>query len=95
MAQNEEPNTKGDGGAKDDSYSCEPTETVGNEVMPSGCGEILIAETRKSNKDEQPKNREPELEERAPMAEKAIRERKKKEDENWKKRKSGKQKIKG
>ena len=37
--------------------------TVGNEVMRSGCGEILIAETRKSDKDEQPNNREPELEE--------------------------------
>ena len=32
--------------------------------MHGGCGEILIAETRKSNKDEQPNNREPELEER-------------------------------
>ena len=62
MAQNEEPNTKGDGGAKDDSYNGEAMEIVRNEVMQSGCGEILIAETRRSNKDEQPNNREPELE---------------------------------
>ena len=34
--------------------------------MRSGCGKILIAETRKSKKDEQPDNREPELEEREP-----------------------------
>ena len=64
MAQNEELNTKGHGGAKDDSDSREVVETVGNEVMRSGCGEILIAEMRKSKKDEQPDNREPELEER-------------------------------
>ena len=64
MAQNEELNTKGDGGVKDDSDSHEAMETVRNEVMHSECGEILIVETRKSNKDEQPNNREPELEER-------------------------------
>ena len=64
MAQNEELNTKGDGGAKDNSDSREAMETVRNEVMYSGCGEILIAEMRKSNKDEQPNSREPELEER-------------------------------
>ena len=45
MAQNEELNTKGFYGVKDDV-------------------EILIANTRKSKKDEQPNNREPELEER-------------------------------
>ena len=64
MAQNEELNTKGDSGAKDDSDSREAMETIRNEVMHSGCGEILIAETRKLKKDEQPDNREPELEER-------------------------------
>ena len=64
MAQNEEPNTKGDGGAKDDGGSLEVVETVRNEVLRSGFGEIAVSETRKSNKDEQPKNREPELEER-------------------------------
>ncbi|XP_022974002.1 uncharacterized protein LOC111472622 [Cucurbita maxima] len=64
MAQNEEPNTKGDGGTKDDGGSLEVVETVRNEVIRSGFGEIAVSETRKSNKDEQPKNREPELEER-------------------------------
>ena len=64
MVQNEELNTKGDGGVKDDSNSREAMKTVKNEVMHRGCGEILIVETRKSNKDEQPNNREPELEER-------------------------------
>ena len=64
MAQNEELNTKGHGGAKDDGDSHEVVKTVGNKVMRSWCGEILIAETRKSKKDEQLDNREPELEER-------------------------------
>ena len=64
MAQNEELNTKEDSGAKDDSDSREAMETIRNEVMHSGCGEILILETKKSNKDEKPNNREPELEER-------------------------------
>ena len=50
--------------AKDDGDSHEVVETVGNEVMRSGCGEILIAEMRKSKKDNQPNNREPEREER-------------------------------
>ena len=48
MAKNEEPNTKGDGGMIDDSNGCEAMETVRNEVMHSGCGEILIAETRRN-----------------------------------------------
>ena len=56
--------TKEHGGAKDDGYSREVVETIGNEVMRCGCGEILIAETRKLKKDEQPNNRETELEER-------------------------------
>ena len=64
MAQNEEPNTKEHGGAKDDGNSRAGVEIVGNEVMRSECGEILIAETRKTKKDEQLNNREPELEER-------------------------------
>ena len=64
MAQNEELNTKGHGSVKDDGDSREMVETVGNEVMCNGCGEILIAETRKSKKDEKPDNREPELKER-------------------------------
>ena len=64
MAQNEEPNTKGDGGAKDDGGSLEVVETVGNEVIRSGFGEIAVSEMRKLDKDEQPNNREPELEER-------------------------------
>ena len=64
MTQNEEPNTKGDDDAKDNSDSREVMETIRNEVMRSGCDEILIVETRKSNKNEQPNNREPELEER-------------------------------
>ena len=46
------------GSAKDDGNSREVVETVGNEVMRSRCGEILIAETRKLKKDEQPNNRE-------------------------------------
>ena len=46
-AQNEEPNTKGDGGAKDDSDSLEAVEIVRNEVIRSGFGEIAISETRK------------------------------------------------
>ena len=33
-------------------------------MIRSGFGEIMVSETRKSKKDEQPKNREPELEER-------------------------------
>ena len=64
MAQNEELNTKGDSGAKDDGDSREVVETMTNEVMLSRCGKILIAEMRKLNKDEQLNNREPELEER-------------------------------
>ena len=64
MAQNEELNTKGDGGAKDDGGSLEVVETVGNEVIRSGFGEIAVSEMRKLDKDEQPNNREPELEER-------------------------------
>ena len=39
-------------------------ETVRNEVIRSGFCAIAVSETRKSNKDEQLKNREPELEER-------------------------------
>ena len=39
-------------------------ETVRNEVIRSGFGEIVVSKTRKSKKDEQPDNREPELEER-------------------------------
>ena len=61
MAQNEELNTKGHGGANDDGDNREAVKTIGNEVMCSGCGEILIAEMRKSKKDEPPDNREPEL----------------------------------
>ena len=64
MAQNEKLKTKEHGGTKDDGDSCEVVETVGNEVMRSGCGKILIAEMRKSKKDEQLNNRELELEER-------------------------------
>ena len=64
MAQNEESNTKGDSSVKDDGDSREVVEVVGNEVIRSGFGEIAISKTRKSKKDEQPKNREPELEER-------------------------------
>ena len=52
MTQNEEPNTKGDGGAKDNSDSREVMETIRNEVMHSGCDKILIVETRKLNKNE-------------------------------------------
>ena len=87
MAQNEEPNTKGDGGAKDDGDSLEAVETIANEVMRSGCGEILIVETRKSKKDEQLDKREPQLEERElQWLEKKIRGRKKKKDENGKRK---------
>ena len=53
MAQNEDLNTKEHSGAKDDGDNREVVETVENEVMCSGCGEILIAETRKLKKDEQ------------------------------------------
>ena len=54
----------GHGSAKDDDDSREMVETIGNEVIHNGCGEILMAETRKSKIDEQPDNREPKLEER-------------------------------
>ena len=64
MTQNEELKTKEHDGAKDDGDSREVVKTVGNEVIRSGFGEILIAETRKTKKDEQPDNRDPELEER-------------------------------
>ena len=64
MAQNEELKTKEHGNAKDDGDSREAMETVGNEVIRNRFGEILIVETRKSKKDEQWDNREPELEER-------------------------------
>ena len=64
MAQNEELNTKEHDGAKDDGDSREEVETIDNEVTHSGCGEILIVETRKLKKDEQLDNKEPELEER-------------------------------
>ena len=64
MAQNEEPNTKGDDGAKDDGGSLEVVETVRNEVTRNGFGEIAVSEMIKSKKDEQSNNREPELEER-------------------------------
>ncbi|XP_022932474.1 uncharacterized protein LOC111438881 [Cucurbita moschata] len=63
MAQNKELKTKEHGGAKDDGDSREVVEIVGNDIC-SGFGEILIAETRKSKKDEPPDNREPGLEER-------------------------------
>ena len=39
MTQNEKLNTRGYGGTKDDGDSCETVETVGNEVMHSGCDE--------------------------------------------------------
>ena len=48
MAQNEELNTKGDGGAKDDGGSLEVVETVRNEVIRSGFGEIVVADLVKS-----------------------------------------------
>ena len=52
MAQNEEPNTKGDDDVKDDSGSHEVVETIRNEVIRSRFGEIAILETIKSKKDE-------------------------------------------
>ena len=64
MAENEELKIKEYSGAKDDGDSLEAVETVGNEVIRSGFGEILIAEMRKLKKDEQSDNREPKLEER-------------------------------
>ena len=64
MAQNEELNTKGDGGVKDDGGSLEVVETIRNDLIRSRFGEIAVSETRKLKKDEQPKNREPKLEER-------------------------------
>ena len=64
MAQNEELKTKEHGDTKDNGDSREVVETVGNEVIHSGFGKILIAETKKLKKDEQPDNRELELEER-------------------------------
>ena len=66
------------GGAKDDGGSREAVETIGNEVIRNRFGKITISETKKSKKDEQPDNRELELEERAPMAGKRIWGRKKK-----------------
>ena len=62
MAQNEELKTKEHDSPKDDGDIREVVETVVNEVICSGFDEILIVETRKSKKDEQPNNREPELE---------------------------------
>ena len=64
MAQNEESNTKGDDSVKDDGGSREVV--VGNEVIRSRFGKIAVSETRKSKEDEQPKNREPELEDKEP-----------------------------
>ena len=64
IAQNEELKTKEHGGPKDDGGSREVVETVGNEVICNGFGEITISETRKSKKDEQPDNRELEFKER-------------------------------
>ncbi|XP_022932913.1 uncharacterized protein LOC111439471 [Cucurbita moschata] len=64
MAQNEESNTKGDGGAKDDSGSLKVVESIRNVLIRSKFGKIAVSETRKSKNDEQPKNRELELEER-------------------------------
>ena len=66
MAQNKEPNTKGDDSAKEDGGSLEVVEIVRNEVIRSGFGEIAVSETRKSKEDEQPKNREPELKDKEP-----------------------------
>ena len=57
MVENEELKNKRTRGTKDDGDSRETVETVGNEVICSGFGEILIAEMRKSKKDEQPDNR--------------------------------------
>ena len=51
IAQDEEMNTKGHDGVKDDGDSRETVETVGNEVMHNRCGGILIAVTRKSKKE--------------------------------------------
>ena len=59
MAQNEEPNTKGDNDVKDDGYSLEVVEIVRNEVTCSEFGEIAVLEMIKSKKDEQSNNREP------------------------------------
>ena len=56
--------TKEHGGAKDDGGSGEIVETVENEVIRSGFGEIAVSEMRKSKRDEQPDNREIELKER-------------------------------
>ena len=64
MAQNEESNTKEDGDAKDDSGSLKVVESIRNDLIHNRLGKIAVSETRKSKKDEQPKNREPELEER-------------------------------
>ena len=97
MAQNEEPNTKRDGGAKDDGDSREVVEVVWNEVIRSRFGEIAVSETRELKKDKQPDNRELELEERQSSNGRKGNSRKKKE-RGWKlkkKRKSWKQKLKG
>ena len=51
MAQNKEPNTKGDDSAKEDGGSLEVVEIVRNEVIRSGFGEIAVFETRKSKKE--------------------------------------------
>ena len=63
-AQNEELKNKRTRRCERRCDSRDLVETVGNEVMRSGSSEILIAETRKSKKDEQPNNGEPEFEER-------------------------------
>ena len=64
MAQNEKLKTKEHCDTKDNGDSREVVEIVGNEVICSGFGEILVAKTRKSKKDEQQDNKEPKLEER-------------------------------
>ena len=106
MAQNEEPNTKGDDGEKDDGGSLEVVETIRNEVICSEFGEIAVSEMRKSKKDEQPNNRgllieERELQWREREFEEERRKRikieeEKKEDKNRRRKaRVGKKKLKG
>ena len=66
MAQNEDLKAKEHGNTKDDCGSCEAMEAAENEVTCSGFDKIAISEMRKLKKDEQPDNREIELEEREP-----------------------------
>ena len=51
MAQNDDLKAREHDGAKDDGGGLEAVETIGNEGIHSGLGEIAVSETRKSKND--------------------------------------------